>query len=74
VVSFNTGASWRSWSGQNVTATIIEKEDATRVILAGGLARKGSVLTGGQLVSWGEGGAVTKRFLAALDEAMGGGG
>ena len=67
IVSFNTGMSWRSWSGQDMTVSVIEQAGGTRVTLTGGLAKKGTVITGGQLVAWGEKGAVSRRFLEAFD-------
>lgn len=70
IVSFNTGMSWRSWSGQNMTITVIGDLSLTRVAVTGGLAKKGTIVTGGQLTGWGEKGAVTRRFLEALDRAI----
>jgi hypothetical protein len=70
IVSFNTGMSWRSWSGQDMTVSVIEQAGGTRVTLTGGLAKKGTVITGGQLVAWGEKGTVSRRFLEALDRAV----
>jgi hypothetical protein len=70
IVSFNTGMSWRSWSGQDMTVSVIEQAGGTRVTLTGGLAKKGTIITGGQLVAWGEKGTVSRRFLEALDRAV----
>ena len=35
VVTFNTGRSFRTWSGQDLTATVIAEGDETSVIIGG---------------------------------------
>jgi len=70
VMSFNTGMSMRSWSGQAMTASIFADAGGSRLLLTGGLAKKGTVVTGGQLVGWGEKGAVTRKFVDAVGRAL----
>lgn len=53
-----------------MTVTVIGHVGSTRVAVTGGLAKKGTIVTGGQLVSSGEKGALTRRFLEALDRAL----
>jgi hypothetical protein len=70
VVSFNTGLSWRSWSGQDITVSIFGGQASAKAVLTGGLAKKGTVFTGGQMVGWGEKKKVIQRFLQALGEVL----
>lgn len=68
VVSFNTGMSIWSWSGQDITVTVIRGSSGSRVALAGGLAKRG--LSKVQVVGWGEKDRVVKRFLDTLDQTV----
>ena len=66
ILSFNTGRSWKSWAGQDMTATIIsESADRAKVILGGATAMRGNPFGGGggQLAAWGEKKAVAYKFL-----------
>ncbi len=71
-ITYNTGFSARSWSGQDMTITILDEgADTVRVIAGGTRAQRGSPLGGGgQLFDWGERAAVAERFFIALDEAL----
>lgn len=70
ILSFKTGMSMRSWSGQAMSASIFAEGNGAKLLLTGGLAKKGTVVTGGQLVSWGEKGAITRRFLETVDRVL----
>ena len=62
VLSFNTGRSLLSWSGQNMTAFVIEVDNGrTRLQLGGSAAGGPTMVSGGQLTTWGERGSITRR-------------
>lgn len=70
-ISFNTGRSFKSWAGQDLTATLIGNSQRTKVIVGGSIAKGGNPLGGGsQLMAWGEKEALSKQFLAALGETL----
>ena len=63
-LSFNTGRSMSSWAGQDLTATIFDNGDSTRVVVGGSLATRGNPFGGGsQIASWGEKKKLSLRFL-----------
>lgn len=68
ILSFNTGRSMRSWSGQDMSATFIaEQGDKCKVVLGGGTAMRGNPFGGGgQVAAWGEKGTVAERFLGRV--------
>ena len=64
VVSFNTGRSFKTWAGQDLTATVVADGEGSRVILGGSLATRGDPWGGGsQLVGWGEKASIANRLL-----------
>lgn len=64
VVSFNTGRSWSSWAGQDLTASVFADGSRSRVVVGGSLATRGNPFGGGsQLGSWGEKGRLSTKFL-----------
>ena len=69
-ITFNTGLSWSSWSGQDVTVQVADAGNGQTHVTAGGkIARRG--LASAQLISWGEKGRLVKSLLAGLDAALG---
>lgn len=67
VVSFNTGRSFKTWAGQDLTATVVADGEGSRVILGGSLATRGDPWGGGsQLVGWGEKASIANRLLDAI--------
>jgi hypothetical protein len=69
VVSFNTGRSWKSWTGQDLSATAIAISSSdTKVIVGGSLAVRGSGPK--QVGSWGEKSALSKKFIDKIDEVL----
>lgn len=70
-ISFNTGRSFKSWAGQDLTATLVGDSQNTKVIVGGSIAKGGNPLGGGsQLMAWGEKEDLSKKFLAALEETL----
>jgi hypothetical protein len=71
-ISFSTGMSMRSWSGQNMTATIFAlAEGGSKVVVGGKREQKGSPFGGGgQIVDWGEKGKITGKLLEHLDRML----
>ncbi len=70
-VTFNTGASMSSWSGQDMTVQISDLGDGrSHVTVDGSIARRG--LSSFQLMAWGEKGRIARTVLQRLDEALGG--
>lgn len=65
-VSFNTGLSWRSFAGQDMTAIIIPDGDAGSSLTLSG--RRAQRLW--QKVDWGELGAIQKKFLKRLETIL----
>lgn len=68
ILSFNSGRSMKSWSGQDMTATVLDAgAGKCRVVLGGATAMRGNPFGGGgQLITWGEKGDVANRFLQKL--------
>ncbi|MGH2587424.1 MAG: hypothetical protein ACRDJE_21115, partial [Dehalococcoidia bacterium] len=71
-LSFNTGRSMKSWSGQDLTASIFGDQNGSRVVVSGSLAKGGTALTGGgsQLFAWGEKKALSEKFLAHVASVL----
>jgi hypothetical protein len=70
-ISFNTGRSFKSWAGQDLTATLVGGPKGTKVIVGGSIAKGGNPLGGGsQLMAWGEKEDLSKKFLAALEGTL----
>lgn len=70
-ISFNTGRSFKTWAGQDLTATVFVDSPGSKVIVGGSLAKGGNPLTGGsQLVGWGEKEDLSRKFLAKLQEMI----
>lgn len=71
IVSFNTGRSMKSWGGQDLSATVTTGSRGASLIMGGSLARGGGPMGGGsQLASWGEKGALIKKFAGAVAAAL----
>jgi len=63
-ISFNTGRSMKSWSGQDLSATVFTDGTGSRVVVGGSLAKGGNPIGGGsQVGSWGEKSALSNKFL-----------
>jgi hypothetical protein len=70
-ISFNTGRSFDSWAGQDLTATLMSLSSGMKVIVGGSIAKGGNPLGGGsQLFAWGEKEKLSKRFLSKLGEVL----
>jgi hypothetical protein len=62
VLSFNTGRSMKSWTGQDLSATAVPvTETSTKIVVGGSLAVRGSGPR--QVVSWGEKANLSNKFL-----------
>ncbi len=69
-VTFNTGLSFWSWSGQDMTVQVADAGGGRSAVRVGGqIARRG--LSTVQAVSWGEKGRIAKKLLQQLDAALG---
>ena len=65
LLTFKTGMSWRSWEGQEMSVVVVPlSEGAARLQVT---ARR----LGFQLIDWGEGGAIARRVLQAVDSELG---
>lgn len=70
-LSFNTGRSMSSWSGQDLTATVVPAGAGSQLIMGGSIARGGNPFGGGsQLGSWGEKGRLIKTFVDTVTEVL----
>ena len=70
VLSFNTGRSFKTWAGQDLTATMFTDRNGTRVVVGGSLAKGGNPFGGGQIAAWGEKNALSRRFLDVLAQVL----
>lgn len=62
VLSFNTGRSMKSWTGQDLSATALAASNgSTKVVVGGSLAVRGAGFQ--QIGSWGEKQALSSKFL-----------
>lgn len=72
-LSFSTGMSMRSWSGQNMTVTLVSiSPDETQIVVGGKRDQKGNPFGGGggQVFDWGEKEKIAREFFAALGGAL----
>lgn len=71
-ISFNTGMSWKSSAGQNMTATVFDSgESKSRIVVGGKREQKGNPFGGGgQMFDWGERGGITRTLLEHLDRVL----
>lgn len=71
-ISFSTGMSMRSWSGQNMTVTVFAlSEGESKVVVGGKREQKGNPFGGGgQVFDWGEKGKITRKLLEHLDRVV----
>lgn len=65
-VSFNTGMSWRSWAGQNVTVVVSEGDGPGSTLTISGKRLQ----IDWQMIDWGELGSIRRRFLRQLAETL----
>ena len=69
-VYFNTGASWASWTGQNVTATVADDGSGGSVLhIDAKLAKRG--MSSFQLIDWGESKRMAKKVVKAMHKQLG---
>lgn len=68
-ISFNTGRSMKSWAGQDMQLTVLERGSSSVVVIGGSLARRGG-LASGQQIAWGEKSALTKKILERIGELL----
>ena len=68
-VSWRTGMSWKSWQGQDMTATVFpEPPNGAKLIVGGRRATAGRQV---QVYDWGEARSVARKFLAKLQDVIG---
>lgn len=70
VITFNTGRSMKSWAGQDLSATVISEGSSCRVVVGGSLAKGGNPFGSGQVASWGEKSALSRKFLEMVDQTL----
>jgi hypothetical protein len=69
-VYFNTGLSWSSWTGQNVTAAVIDDQAGGSLVrIDAKLAKRG--MSSFQLIDWGESRRVAGKVVKALHRHLG---
>src|SRR3954447_16434307 len=69
-IYFNTGMSLSSWNGQNVTARVADAPHGGSLLEVGTQVKR-SGLSSFQLVSWGEGGRVSRKFANGVRDHLG---
>jgi hypothetical protein len=71
-ISFNTGMSWKSWAGQDMTASVFDESPGrARIVLGGRRAQRGNIFGGGgQVYDWGERGKITRTYFDRLDRVL----
>ena len=67
LISFETGISFWSWGGQNMSIVFIDMEEITQVRISGIMKQTG-VLT--QFYDWGESKKIGRKILEAIDEKI----
>lgn len=70
-ISFNTGRSFRTFGGQDLTASVFDEGGSCRVVVGGSLAKGGNLQAGAQLAAWGEKKALSNKFLDEVRSAAG---
>ena len=69
-VYFNTGLSWSSWTGQNVTATVADDPAGGSLVhIDAKLAKRG--MSSIQMIDWGESKRVAGKVVKALHRHLG---
>jgi hypothetical protein len=69
-ISFNTGRSWSTWHGQDLSASLFDEGGTTKVVVGGSLARRGSALGDQQMFGWGEKKKLSERFLGQVADLI----
>ena len=64
LLTFKTGMSWRSWQGQEMSVVVVPLSESTARLQV--TARR----LGTQLIDWGEGSAIARRVLEAVDSDL----
>ena len=67
LISFETGMSYWSWGGQNMSIVFIDMEEITQVRVSGIMKQTGFFT---QLYDWGESKKIGKKILEAIDEKI----
>jgi hypothetical protein len=68
-ISFQTGMSMKSWSGQAMTATVLPLGDSRAKVSAGGI-RKRTFGRPAQVYDWGEKGKIAEKLFSRIDELL----
>jgi len=69
-ISFNTGRSFKTFGGQDLTASIFDEGGSCRVVVGGSLAKGGNLQGGAQLAAWGEKKALSNKFLDEVNKVL----
>lgn len=71
-ISFNTGRSFSTWNGQDLSASLFDEGGTTRVVVGGTLAKGGSALTGSgsQVFAWGEKKKLSELFMGKVADLV----
>jgi len=69
-IYFNTGLSWSSWTGQNVTATVADDGAGGSLLhIDAKLAKRG--MSSFQLIDWGESKRIANKVIKAMHKQLG---
>jgi hypothetical protein len=69
-IYFNTGMSLSSWNGQNVTARVSDAPEGGSLLEVGAQVKR-SGLSSFQVVSWGEGARLSRKFANRVRDQLG---
>ena len=72
VIAFNTGMSFRSWAGQDMSVSVVQGDGAKNGVVVGGNRAQlaGGILGAAQVYDWGEKGKITRDFLSKFREVL----
>ncbi|MDA0300854.1 MAG: SHOCT domain-containing protein [Actinobacteria bacterium] len=69
-ISFNTGRSFKTVGGQDLTASIFDQGGSCRVVVGGSLAKGGNLHGGAQFGAWGEKKTLSNKFLDEVGKVI----
>lgn len=69
-IYFNTGLSWSSWTGQNVTASVLDDPSGGSLVrIEAKLAKRG--MSSVQMIDWGESKRIAGKVIKGLHRQLG---
>jgi len=67
LITFETGLSWKSWAGQQISVMILEHGNSAEISISGVRKQTGVIV---QLYDWGEAKSIANKIIQKIDELI----